>query len=62
MEEITIPKREYNYLKKCERIITEIKEDETLNEEEIKLIEIAKKSKSLSKKEFLNKFSKLQNA
>ncbi len=59
---ITIPKEEYNFLKKCERIVSEIKEDESLSEKEIKLIEAAKASKRLSKSEFLAKFNKLQNA
>jgi hypothetical protein len=59
---ITIPKDEYNFLKKCEQIVKEIEEDETLSEEEIRLIEVAKKSKRLSKEEFLDKFKKLQNA
>jgi len=59
---ITIPKQEYNFLKKCEQIVSEIKEDESLSEEEINLIEEAKGGKRLSKSEFLNKFNKLQNA
>ena len=59
---ITIPKSEYNFLKKCEKIIKRIKEDNTLREEEIKLIEEAKRSERLSKAEFLDRFEKLQNA
>ena len=59
---ITIPKQEYNFLKKCEQIVSDIKEDESLSEEEINLIEEAKAGKRLSKEEFLNKFNKLQNA
>lgn len=58
-ETINIPKEEYDYLKRCEHIIREIEEDETLTEEEIKLIEIAKKGRRLSKEEFLEKFRKL---
>ena len=61
-ETIIIPKREYNFLKKCERIVKEIDEDETLSEEEINLIEVAKGSKRLSKAEFLDRFDKLQDA
>jgi len=59
---ISIPKREYVYLKKCERIVKEIKEDDSLSEEEISLIETAKQSKSLSKDEFLSKYKEMQNA
>ncbi len=59
---ITIPKSEYNFLKKCEKTLKSIKEDDVLREEEIKLIEEAKRSKKLSKAEFLNRFDKLQNA
>jgi|TARA_B100002003_G_C14002699_1_gene484012 hypothetical protein len=62
MSSVTIPKQEYNFLKKCEKIISEIKEDESLSEEDIKLIEEAKAGKRLSKTEFLDKFDKLQNA
>lgn len=61
-ETINIPRQEYNFLKKCERIVKGIEEDETLNEEEINLIEVAKGSKRLSKTEFLDGFNKLQNA
>ena len=59
---VTIQKQEYDFLKKCEQIVNEIKEDESLSEEEINLIEEAKAGKRLSKEEFLNKFNKLQNA
>lgn len=59
---ITIPKEEYEFLKKCEKIVKEIKEDESLSEREISLIEEAKAGKQLSKEEFLHKFDKLQNA
>ena len=59
---VTIQKQEYDFLKKCEQIVNEIKEDESHSEEEINLIEEAKAGKRLSKEEFLNKFNKLQNA
>ncbi|MBS3131708.1 hypothetical protein J4212_04715 [Candidatus Woesearchaeota archaeon] len=59
---ISIPKREYDYLKRCERIVKGIEEDESLSEEEISLIEAAKQSKSLSKGEFLSEFKEMQNA
>jgi|TARA_Y100000034_G_scaffold109960_1_gene141692 hypothetical protein len=60
-EIIKIPRQEYNFLKKCERIVKEIEEDESLNEEEINLIEISKDDKRLNKDEFLDRFNKLQN-
>jgi hypothetical protein len=59
---VKIPKQEYDFLKKCEKIVSDIKEDESLSEEEINLIEEAKAGKKLSKDEFLGKFNKLQNA
>ena len=59
---VKIPKQEYDFLKKCEKIVNDIKEDETLSEEEINLIEEAKAGKRLSKSKFLDKFDKLQNA
>lgn len=58
---ISIPQEEYNYLKKCENIINEINEDESLSEDEIRLINDAKKSKMLTKEEFLEKYKELQN-
>ena len=61
-DKITISKEEYEFLKECEHIVEDLKEDETLSEEEIKFIEFAKRSRRLSKEEFLDKFNKLQNA
>ena len=52
---ITIPKQKYEFLIQCERIVKSIEEDHSLNEEEIKLIEKAKKGKFLTKNEFLKK-------
>ncbi len=52
---VTVPKEKYEFLIKCEKIVREIEEDHSLTEEEIKLIEQAKKSKLLSKDEFLTK-------
>jgi hypothetical protein len=59
---VKIPKQEYDFLKRCEKIVSDIKEDESLSEEEINLIEEAKAGKRLSRNEFLDRFNKLQNA
>jgi hypothetical protein len=52
-ETVCIPKEKYDFLMKCQKIIREIEEDNSLSYEEIKLIEKAKKSRLFTKNEFL---------